>query len=388
MSQAGLRFLASGALLLMAGQIIGCSGSAEPEQPPVPSAAPTVTATSSTGATPPASAEERDTPATASVTTPPPKPFTIPTLIGVPSPIQVPPQEIIVLDGLPGDAAVPALPKPFAMPVHDPTLEMLIIQTLEDSLAGHDGDKPLPSYSVVVHNLADGRSAAVNDDQVYFSASLFKVGLLLEAYRQRDAGELDLSDGITLEESHAEHDYGTLEILGLEAGDTISVSDAIRAMITISDTPTAIMMQELLGPLRVDATYRELGLQDMRYVGDLPASARDMAVLLKAIARGHEVTNESRLEMLSLLLQEWVRDRVIAGLPPGTPAAHKHGTFYAEGLEAWHDAALVWGPGGPYVIIVLSDHTGESGPTVALSRAVFDYFAGSAEEMAEDGPDG
>ena len=293
-----------------------------------------------------------------------------------------------MLDGLPGDAAVPPLPEPFAMPVHDPTLEMLIVKTLEDSLAGHDSDKPLPSYSVVVHNLADGRSAAVNDDQVYFSASLFKVGLLLEAYRQRDAGELDFSDGITLEESHAEHDFGTLEILGLEVGDTISISDAIRAMITISDTPTAIMMQELLGPLRVDATYRALGLQDTRYVGDLPTSARDMAVLLKAIARGHEVTNESRLEMLSLLLQEWVRDRVIAGLPSGTPAAHKHGTFYAEGLKAWHDAALVWGPSGPYVIIVLSDHTGERGPTVALSRAVFDYFAGHTQEVAADDPDG
>lgn len=370
----------------MAGQIIGCSGLTEPEQPPVPSATPTVTATSSTEATPPALSEDRDTTTVVPSTTPPPKPFTTPALTRFPSPIQVPTQETIVLDGLPGDAAVPALPEPFAMPVHDPTLEMLIVQTLEDSLADHDSDKPFPSYSVVVHNLADGRSAAVNDDQVYFSASLFKVGLLLEAYRQRDAGELDFSDGITLGESHAEHDFGTLEILGLKVGDTISISDAIRAMITISDTPTAIMMEEVLGPLRVDATYRALELQDMRYVGDLPTSARDMAVLLKAIARGHEVTNESRLEMLSLLLQEWVRDRIIAGLPSGTPAAHKHGTFYAEGLKAWHDAALVWGESGPYVIIILSDHTGERGPMVALSRAVFDYFASSTEEMAEDDP--
>ena len=379
--------MAGGALLLMAGQVIGCSDSVESEQPYLPYSTPTA-ATSPTEATAPASSEDRDTPATPKVITPTPKPFTTPALTGVPSPIQVPTQEIIVLDGLPGDAVVPTLPEPFAMPVHDPTLEMLIIQTLEDSLADHDSDKPLPSYSVVVHNLADGRSAAVNDDQIYFSASLFKVGLLLEAYRQRDVGELDFSDGITLEESHAEHDFGTLEILGLKVGDTISISDAIRAMITISDTPTAIMMQELLGPLRVDATYRALGLKDTRYVSDLPTSAGDMAVLLKAIARGHEVTNESRLEMLSLLLQEWVRDRVIAGLPPGTPAAHKHGTFYAEGLKAWHDAALVWGPSGPYVIIVLSDHTGERGPTVAVSRAVFDYFASSTEEAAADAPDG
>ena len=384
MSQAGLRFLAGGALLLVAGQIIGCSGSVEPEQPPVPSATPTVTATSSTEVTPRDLAEERDTITVVPSAMPAPKPFTAPTLIGVPSPIQIPTQEIVVLDGLPGDAVVPALPEPFAMPVHDPTLEMLIIQTIEDSLADHDSDEPLPSYSVVVHNLADGRSAAVNDDQVYYSASLFKMGLLLEAYRQRDAGELDFSDGITLEESHTEHDYGTLEILGLEVGDTISISDAVRAMIIISDTPTAIMMQELLGPLRVDAAYRELGLQDMRYVVDLPTSARDMAVLLKAIARGHEVTNESRLEMLSLLLQEWFRDGIHAGLPPGTPAAHKTGNWN----KATHDAALVWGPSGPYVIVVLSDQSWEWGPTVALSRAVFDYFAGSTEEMAEDDPDG
>ena len=43
---------------------------------------------------------------------------------------------------------------------------------------------------------------------------------------------------------------------------------------------------------------------------------------------------------------------------------------------------------GPYVIIVLSDHTGERGPTVAVSRAVFDYFAASTEERSADDPDG
>lgn len=370
--------MASGALLLMAGLVVACSWSVGSEQVHVPSATPTAVARSPDAATPPALSEERNTSADAPSTTPPP----------TSSPTPMPTREIVVLDGLPGDAAVPPLPEPFAMPVHDPTLEMLIVQTLEDSLVTHDSDDPLPSYSVVVHNLADGRGAAVNDDQVYFSASLFKVGLLLEAYRQRDAGELDFSDVVTLEESHAEHDFGTLEILDLEVGDMFSISDAIRAMITISDTPTAIMMEELLGPLRVNATYNELGLKDMRYVGDLPTSARDMAVLLKAIARGDGVTNESRLEMLSLLLQEWFRDRIIAGLPPGTPAAHKTGTFYVEGLKAWHDAALVWGPGGPYVMVVLSDHTGERGPTVSLSRAVFDYFAGGTEEGTADDPDG
>jgi beta-lactamase class A len=207
---------------------------------------------------------------------------------------------------------------------------------------------------------------------VYYAASLFKLALLLEAYRQRDAGEIDFSQLLTLDEEYASYDLNTLEFLELEVGDMLTLADALRAMIIVSDTPTAVMVQDVVNPWRVDQTLRSLGLNDMSVMStDLPTTARDMALLMEAVAAGEGVTAESRSEMLALLLQEWIRGGIPSSVPASSAVAHKTGNL----TNATHDVALVWGPAGPYIIAVLSDRSWDWEATVAVSRAVWDYFA-------------
>ncbi len=143
-------------------------------------------------------------------------------------------------------------------------------------------------------------------------------------------------------------------------------------MIIVSDTPTAVMVQDVVNPVRVDLTLKSLGLTDMSVTTEeLPTTARDMALLMEGVAAGEGVTEESREEMLALLLQETVRDRIPFSVPPGTAVAHKTGNL----VGATHDVAVVWGPAGPYIIAALSDRSWEPEAIVAVSRAVWDYFA-------------
>jgi beta-lactamase class A len=206
---------------------------------------------------------------------------------------------------------------------------------------------------------------------VYKAASLFKLALLLEAYRQRDAGEIDFSELLTLDEEYVEYNFGTLEALGLEEGDQLTVADALKAMIIVSDTPTAVMVQDAVNPVRVEQTLRSLGINDMSVLTEeLPTTAHDMALLIEAVAAGRGVTDESRRQMLGLLLQERIRGGIPSGVPANSAVAHKTGNL----ANVTHDVALVWGPGGPYVIAVLSDRSWESEPLAVVSRAVWDYF--------------
>lgn len=295
-----------------------------------------------------------------------PEPTPIPTPTTAATPAAVPTvhlSEVKSLAYLSADAAVPELPATFAPSVDDPALEVLIRTTL----SGYEG-----TYSVVVRNLEDGRSASLNEGEVYKAASLFKLALLLEAYRQRDAGEIDFSELLTLEEKYMEYDFGTLELLGLEEGDMLTLADALKAMIIVSDTPTAVMVQDAVNPVRVEQTLRSLGINDMSVLtAELPTTARDIALLMEAVAAGAGTTAESRREMLALLLQERIRGGIPAGVPANSAVAHKTGNL----TNITHDVALVWGPGGPYVIAVLSDRSWESQPLAAVSRAVWDYFA-------------
>jgi beta-lactamase class A len=254
------------------------------------------------------------------------------------------------------------LPEPFAAPAADSGL----LAVINGTLAGRDGE-----YSVIVHNLADGRYSAVNEGRVYYAASLYKLELLLEAYRQRDAGELDFTRLLTLEKKYVEQDLGTLELLELLEGDMVSVADAVRAMIVVSDTPTAVMMHDVLGPLRVDATLQSLGIIETESANrDLPATARDMVRLLTAVAAGEGVSEGSRLEMLSLMLREGFLDGVPAGVPPDALVAHKTGSYDM----ATHDVALVWGPAGPYIIAVMTDRSYDWEAIREVSRTVWEYF--------------
>lgn len=269
---------------------------------------------------------------------------------------------LVSLAWIDGGAEVPALPPSFAAPVADSGLRNVIATAAPD----FDGE-----YSVVVHNLADGRYAAYNESKVYYSASLFKASLLYEAYRQRELGALDFSMEVALTEEYAEYDLATLEYLEVRAGDRLTIEDAIRAMAIASDTSTAVLIQDLIG-VQADQTLLNIGLRETQFLNrELPTSARDMARLVEAIAAGVGVSNESRLAMLSLMRQEWFTDGVIAAAPAGTAIAHKTGSY----ADATHDAAVVWGPAGPYVIVVMTDASYDFTYVREVAQAVYDYFA-------------
>jgi beta-lactamase class A len=281
----------------------------------------------------------------------------------LPTPSPTPEPRLISLDWLAGDVAVPGLEGAPAAPVADAALQDAVNQ----ALAGFDGEA-----SVVVHNLRDGRYAETRGDKVWYAASTFKAAVLLTAYQQRDAGDLNFDELVTLEEKYTQNDLGTLEYLKLKTGDQISVRDAVKGMIVVSDTSLATLVTEKVGGNSVDATLREIGATTMS-VNDreLPATALDLTQLMIAIAAGQGVTGESRDEMLSLLAQEWFTQGIVAGLPDDVQYAHKSGRLG----DATHDTAIVWGPAGPYVITVMTDGSAGFSPIAAVSAAVYEYFA-------------
>jgi len=284
-----------------------------------------------------------------------------------PTATPAPTGELISLDWLAGSAAFPAVPSPFAPAAADPAL----LAAIEAALDGLDG-----GYSVIVHNLADGRYAAINPNATYYAASLFKTPVLLEAYRQRDAGLLDFAKELTVDEEVTQYDLGTLEYLGIEEGDMVLLGDAVEAMIVVSDTALANLVLGEVGFGNVDATLAQVGATTMSVsTRDLPTTAADMYAVVSAIATGDGVSEGARQEMLSLMAQEWFRSGVIAGIPAGTTFAHKTGSYTA----ATHDVAIVDGPAGPYIIAVLSDRSYQWEPIAAVSAAVWEHFAGEPE---------
>jgi beta-lactamase class A len=141
-----------------------------------------------------------------------------------------------------------------------------------------------------------------------------------------------------------------------------------------------------VGAANVSATARSLGasrIQVRRGVEDGKAfeaglnnttTASDLAALMLAIERGHAASRASCEAMRDILLRQEFSEEIPAGLPPGTPVAHKTG--WITGTR--HDAGIVYPPGRtPYVLVVLTsgieDNAAQRALIADISRMAWEF---------------
>jgi beta-lactamase class A len=248
----------------------------------------------------------------------------------------------------------------------DPALEGLIANVLGTQV---------DHYGVVVQHLDHATGAAVNPDRAFEAASLFKLGVMHEVFRQREHGLLDFGAALPITAAAAAWDLGTLRSWGAP-GQRVAVEHLLEMMITISDNAAAVTLANRVGWRQIDAGLADLGLCATRTREPLRTTARDMAALLAAIARGEAVSPEASREMAALLLRQRIRDRIPAGVPREIPVGNKTANL----PDATHDVAIVYAPAGPYVLAVLSDRPWTSAPIVELSRCIYAYYNDATPE--------
>lgn len=256
----------------------------------------------------------------------------------------------------------PPLPS-WTPPTHvaDPGLA----ETIEEAL-GTSRD----SVSVVVIDVTNGRSASVNGSRVWYAASLYKLPVLFEATWQIESGLLEPHQTVTLRCVYAAQDLNTLEALGFQTDDEVSVADAVRYMTIASDNSFAHLMNDLVGPANVDAHMMVLGAASTSVNNAaLPTSADDIARILEAVGEGYP-SQQSADAMFGLLSEQWVRERIPQGVPAEAVVGNKTGDYPG----AAHDAAIVRAPFGTYVLAILTNGQVDNALFVELSSAVYAYL--------------
>ena len=159
-------------------------------------------------------------------------------------------------------------------------------------------DTSEPRYAAIV---VDANSGEVlyntRADNPRYPASITKVMTLYLAFEALAEGRLKLTDRITVSPRAAAKQPTKL---GLRAGETISVDDAMRAIAVKSANDIAVAMAEKLGGTEsrfaelMTLRARELGMTSTRFTNasGLPdrrqvTTARDLAVLSRAVMRDY-----------------------------------------------------------------------------------------------------
>ncbi|HEX5971874.1 MAG TPA: serine hydrolase [Gemmatimonadaceae bacterium] len=232
---------------------------------------------------------------------------------------------------------------------------------------------PGAEVAVSYRDLANGDSLEIDAGTDFHAASTMKIPVMLEVLRSVEAGRLRLDQGILLVNRF--HSIVDGSPYSLDAGDDsdslvytlvgqrVPVRELMERMIVRSSNLATNALIALVGADRANATAHALGashIRVLRGVEDIKAydaglnnttTSADLAVLLEKIERGEALAPGSVRLMKEILLQQQFNDEIPAGLPPGTPVAHKTGSITAT----LHDAAIVYPPGRkPYVLVVLT----------------------------------
>jgi beta-lactamase class A len=244
---------------------------------------------------------------------------------------------------------------------------------LRDSILARIARSRGVTVGIVYRDLETHDSLTINADTAFHAASTMKIPVMIEVLRRSQEGGFALdqpvllinefasiADGSTFSLDPKEDDDTTLY---QRLGQRIPVRELMQRMITRSSNLATNELIALVGAARVTQTAHRLGaahMQVLRGVEDQTAfdrgiinttTARDLAVLLAAIEDGRVLSRASSALMREILLAQEFNSKIPAGLPPGTPVAHKTGEITAVS----HDAAIVYPKGRrPYVLVVLT----------------------------------
>jgi beta-lactamase class A len=191
------------------------------------------------------------------------------------------------------------------------TADTPILHALRDGIVAVGENLP-GRLGVLVRLLDLNLEVGYNDTASFPTASIIKIPIMVEVFRQIEEGSLTLDETIPVQADDLTGGSGVLQFL--HVGLPLSVRDAVELMIIISDnTATNLLLRRIGGSDSVNATMDRLGLFQTRSAGSIgrhnpsappklsSTTPREMGELLHRILKDQVVTPGACASMREIL---------------------------------------------------------------------------------------
>lgn len=233
------------------------------------------------------------------------------------------------------------------------------------------------------------------------TASLIKLAVLCEAYRQVETGRLSLEQSLVLSEQEKVPGSGVLT-KHFSSGLELSLRDTLRLMIAYSDNTATNLAVDAIGIGATARTMQEWGYPNTKLHSKVykrstsifpkrseefglgSTTAKEVGQLLESLITHEHLSGKSCRAIIEHLDACEDRAKIPREFPAAVRFAHKTGAVSAVRC----DAGILFGDSGPIVICVLTSKNedqswGESNEAELLcgriGRVVYEYF-GSASK--------
>jgi beta-lactamase class A len=276
-------------------------------------------------------------------------------------------------------SAAPPAPRP----------DTALTAKLERLLQGFHGD-----VGVYVRHLPTGASAAIRADELFPTASMIKVPILLTLYDQVERGKLDLKAELPYPDTLRYQYVENTDVVGyMKPGQTLPLSELAFLMLTVSDNVASLWIQALVGGgVVVNEWLAAHGFKETRVNSRTPGreearsiygwgqtTPREIAEALVMIREGRAVSPRASEAMYRMLTKSYWMNEALSQLPPTVQAASKQGFVDRSRSEV----LLVNAPAGDYVLAVITKNQTDTSYELdnegfrlirAVSRAVYEHF--------------
>lgn len=267
---------------------------------------------------------------------------------------------------------------PTIVPANNLGPSVALANAIQQALVGTYG-----TYGIVVKNLQTGESYETQEHTQFESASLYKLWVMATVYDEIQDKTLHLDEVLSenasvlngkfnIASDSAEQTTGTV---------TYSVKDALEKMITISDNDAALLLTEKVGLRNIANFLTKNGFVESHLgtsTSEPTTTASDIALFFEKLYNGKLANKDSTEQMIALLKRQRLNEKIPKYLPNNIDIAHKTG----ELDDVTHDAGIIYGPSGPYILVVMTESTS---PPQAIERiaqvsqSVYAYFTGRAK---------
>lgn len=189
-----------------------------------------------------------------------------------------------------------------------------------------------------------GRSANVNGSKSFTAASTYKLYVAYAVFKQIEAGQMTWADAIN--------------------GQT--VASCFDAMIVKSDNPCGTGLGQRIGWQKIEDMVHGIGLTNTQLSPKLTTTASDLGLFMYKLQNGSLVGPADQARLLDAMKRQIYR----AGIPAGTGVAVADKVGFIDNVI--HDAAIVYGARGPYVMVIMTSNS--SWGAIASAAKQIDAF--------------
>jgi len=235
--------------------------------------------------------------------------------------------------------------------------------------------------SIFVWDFATAQYADLNADETIPAASIIKIPVLYELFRQIESGNKDIKDTMLFEELYRSSGSGVM--LNLQSDVNYTLDELANLMITESDnTATNMLLAETGGMVGLNRSLRNWGMAKTRINNWLPdlegkniTTANEIATILYNLDSPSFFNLQSKEYIVDYMSRVKNIHLIRAGLGKGAAIVHKTGDI--GGMLG--DAGVVYTPSGNKYIAVIMVKRPHNDPSarnfiVEASSIIYRHF--------------